>query len=198
MAVVVLATAGYLAFAPIPIAPRAFTAPSNRGYTGPFARNDRLSALARIDLGAGGGPEDAAVDADGRLYASLRNGDIARIDPRSGRATRFANTGGAPLGLEFDAHGTLWVADAYRGLLAVAKDGSVSVRATVADSLPIRYADDVAVTRDGIVYFSDASTKFGAQAFGGTLPASMLELNEHGLHGRVLRHDPKTGQTSSA
>jgi sugar lactone lactonase YvrE len=195
LALVALA-ALYFTLAPIPIAPRAYEAPPSRGYSGPFARNSRLSALTRIDLGGGAGPEDGAVDVQGHVHFGLRDGAIVRVDPKTFRATRWADTSGVPLGLEFDERGTLWVADAYRGLLSIATSGAVTVRATTAGGVPIRYADDVAVSRDGIVYFSDASTKFGAQAFGGTLAASFLDLMEHVPHGRILRYDPQTGQTA--
>ena len=59
--------------------------------------------------------------------------------------------------------------------------------------IPIRFADDVAVAADGKVYFSDASTKFGAKESGGTCEASLLDLMEHGGHGRLIVYDPATG-----
>ncbi|MEP5423413.1 MAG: SMP-30/gluconolactonase/LRE family protein, partial [Roseibium sp.] len=59
------------------------------------------------------------------------------------------------------------------------------------------YADDLDIAPDGSVYFTDASTKFGAQQNGGTLPASLLDLMEHGPNGRVLRYDPATDETTS-
>jgi hypothetical protein len=62
--------------------------------------------------------------------------------------------------------------------------------------VPIRYADDVDVAADGKIYFSDASTKFGAREFGGTYEASLLDINEHGGHGRLLVYDPAAGRTT--
>ena len=41
--------------------------------------------------------------------------------------------------------------------------------ADVADGVPILYADDVDVALDGKIYFSDASTKFGAKEYGGDI-----------------------------
>ncbi|MBU0989638.1 MAG: hypothetical protein KJ823_05555, partial [Proteobacteria bacterium] len=55
------------------------------------------------------------------------------------------------------------VADAFRGLLSIAPDGTITELAVVADGVPIRYADDVDVAADGKIYFSDASTKFCAK-----------------------------------
>jgi len=50
----------------------------------------------------------------------------------------------------------------------------------------------VDVAADGKIYFSDASTKFGAKEYGGTYEASLLDINEHGGHGRLLVYDPAT------
>ena len=47
-------------------------------------------------------------------------------------------------------------------------------------------ADDLAVAPDGVVYFSDASTKF-------TLLEAYYDHVEAGANGRVIRYDPKTG-----
>jgi sugar lactone lactonase YvrE len=52
----------------------------------------------------------------------------------------------------------------------------------------------VDVAADGRIYFSDASTKFGAKAYGGTYEASLLDINEHGGHGRLLVYEPETGK----
>lgn len=185
----------YLAFWPVSVRPVAWQAPENPGYTGAFAPNDRLSALAFVDIGGRIGPEDADIGPDGAIYTATHDGEIMRIS--DGAATVFAQTGGRPLGIEFGPDGTLYVADAYRGLLAVNRQGEVTVLADgTADGSPILYADDVDVAPDGMVYFSDASTRFGAQANGGTLPASVLDLIEHSANARVLKYDPNTGQTT--
>jgi hypothetical protein len=87
----------------------------------------------------------------------------------------------------------LIVADAMRGLLSIAPDGTITELAVTADDVPIRFADDVDVAADGKIYFSDASTKFGAKEWGDTYEASLLDINEHGGHGRLLVYDPATG-----
>ena len=63
------------------------------------------------------------------------------------------------------------------------------------DGTPILYADDLDIGPDGVIYFSDASTKFGAQAHGSTLAASLLEIMESDGTGRVLAYDPRDGST---
>ena len=39
----------------------------------------------------------------------------------------------------------------------------------------------------------EASTKFGARAWGGTYEASLLDITEHGGHGQVIEFNPATG-----
>lgn len=192
----VLFLAGYLAFWPVPLAPVAWEAPGNPGYTGAFAPNDRLQALRFIGLDGRTGPEDAAIGPDGLIYTATHDGEILRV-AFDGRVEVFADTGGRPLGIEFDDHGTLFVADAYRGLLSVDRSGQVTLLTNATtDGSPILYADDVDVAADGTVYFSDASTRFGARESGGTLRGSILDLMEHSANGRVLKYSPVSGETT--
>lgn len=195
LAVILALLVLYLLFWPVPIEPVAWSAPPNPGFTGAYARNERLKGLETLSLGGLHGPEDVALDRERRIYAATHEGVIVRLD-RDGRNPQpWAKTGGRPLGIDFDGAGNLIVADAFRGLLAIAPDATVRVLATEADGIPIRYADDVDVAADGKIYFSDATTKFAAQD-GGTYAASLLDLMEHGGHGRLLVYDPSTGKTT--
>lgn len=197
LVVLVLIAAGYLLFWPVPINPVAWQAPENAGYKDAFEPNTRLQALKFIDLGSDNGPEDAAVGPAGALYAPTHSGKILKISLSTGQVTDFATPGGRVLGIEFAPDGTLFAADAYRGLLQIDGAGQVTVLADKTENgSPIRYANDLDVATDGTIYFSDASTKFGSEANGGTLPASILDLMEHGPHGRILKYDPATGRTS--
>lgn len=185
----------YLIFAPVEINPHAWQAPDNKGLTGDFAQNQLLSQIQRIELNNSEGPEDLAADKNGDVYFSLLDGSIRKIDA-NGKISDFAQTGGRPLGLEFDASGNLIVADAFKGLLQVDAAGNVRSLVTEADGVPVLYADDVDVAQDGRIYFSDASTKFTAQKYG-TYAASLLDINEHAGNGRVLEYDPATGKTTT-
>ncbi len=186
----------YLCFWPVSVRPVAWDAPKDALYTGVFAANARLAALEFIDLDGRVGPEDADIGPDGLIYVATHGGDILRVE-NDGEVTPFAQTQGRPLGVEFAPDGTLYVADAYRGLLAVDQNGAVTLLTNeVEDGSPILYADDVDIAADGTVYFSDASTRFGAEANGGTLPASVLDLVEHSANGRVLKFDPVTRKTT--
>ncbi len=193
---ILLLGAAYLLFWPVPVEPVAWQSPPNPGYTGPFTTNDRLKGMDLLSISPHHGPEDVALDAQGRIYAATGEGDILRLDADGTNPTIWASTGGRPLGIDFDAASNLIVADAYLGLLSISPDGIVSVLTNEADGIPILYADDVDVAPDGIIYFSDASVRFPAQANGGTLAASLLDLTEHSGTGRLLAYDPATQETS--
>lgn len=191
-----LIAAAYLMFWPVPIEPVAWKAPENAGYVGDFAPNERLATPKLIGLAGHSGPEDAALGPDGLLYVATKDGAIVKVDLASGVTAEFAQTNGRPLGMEFGSDGRLYVSDAYRGLMAVERDGkAVLLSDQTADGSPIQYANDLDITRSGLVYFSDASTKFGARDIGGTYEASLLDIMEHGPNGRILKYDPTTGQT---
>jgi len=185
---------GYLFWWPVPIEPVAWDAPADRGLVDPFAANDRLRPAGAIDLGHHEGPEDIAGGPDGRLYTGTADGRILRFDPTGGGIEVFVETGGRPLGLEFDEGGNLLVANSYLGLQRISPRGDVETLADNYAGEPIEYANDVAVAANGLIYFSDSSTRFGAMKSGGTYEASLLDIMEHGGHGRVFRFDPARGE----
>lgn len=183
----------YLLLWPVPIDPVAWDAPESEGYVGDFTPNELLANLERIDIGDVHGPEDAvAREIEGTLYifTASQEGQIRKVNPEAGTSELFADTGGVPLGLEFDADFNLIVADAYKGLLSVSPQGVVTILTNEVAGTPILYADDLDIGPDGVIYFSDASTKFGAEASESTMAGSLLEIMEHGRTGRVLAYDP--------
>jgi sugar lactone lactonase YvrE len=187
----------YLLVWPVPVSPVAWQAPVAPGYVGPFARNDRLKNLEMLPLGDNHGPETIALDGQGRIYTATHEGRIVRLQADGTNPENWVTTGGRPLGVRFDAAGNLLVADAFRGLLRITPDRTVTVLASEADGTPILYANSVDVAADGKIYFSDASTKFGARQWGGTYPASLLDILEHGGHGRLLVYDPAARRATS-
>ena len=207
--VLILILAAYLTLAPVPVEPVAWQAPKDAGYVGPHAKNNRLADLTPIAIGTETGPEHVAIGKDGKLYAAVDGGKILRMNPDGSAMQVWANTGGRVLGFDFDANGRLIAADALRGLLAVQEgaglngapeaDPKIEVLAdkVIIDGVedPIRYADAVAIGRDGKMYFTDASRRFGPKEWGGTFNASVLDIIEHSATGRVLVYDPATAQT---
>jgi sugar lactone lactonase YvrE len=120
---------------------------------------------------------------------------ILRLTADGTDPVAWADTKGRPLGMVFDAAGTLFVADGERGLLAVDTTGAVRLLADSADGTRIEFADDLAVASTGRVYLSDASTKFGVRAQSDQ-DASVLDVIEHGGHGRLIEWDPATGRAT--
>jgi len=197
LVVIIIVIIIYFIAWPVPIDPVAWIAPPNPGYTGPYEVNERLKGIETFPIAANHGPEDIALDVKGRIYAATHEGNIVRLNPDGSNPENWVNTEGRPLGIDFDRQGNLIVADAFRGLLSITPNGEISELAIVADGIPIRYADDVDVAADGKIYFSDASTKFGANESGGTYEGSLLDLMEHGGHGRLIVYDPGTGEAKT-
>jgi len=191
--VIIIVIILYLLVWPVPIDPIAWKVPPNPGYKDSFAVNERLKGIETFPIADNHGPEDIALDSQGRIYAATREGRIVRLNADGSNPENWVDTKGRPLGIDFDSKGNLIVADAFRGLLSIAPDGTITELATTADGVPIRFADDVDVAANGKIYFSDASTKFGAKESGGVYEASLFDLMEHGGHGRLLVYDPATG-----
>ena len=186
--------AAYLLFWPVPVEPVSWTAPLDKGFVGDFKENTKLAAIEIVRLPDTHGPEGLALLGN-EVYAATREGWIVRYNEKTGEQVKWVNTEGSPLGIVFDADNNLLIADAYKGLLKVSPSGDISVLTRSVNGTPIDYADDLDVTADGKIYFSDASTKFGAQSNGGTYAASLLDTMEHGGHGRLLVYDPADNST---
>jgi sugar lactone lactonase YvrE len=174
-----------------PIQPLSYEPPEAPVLEGPTAPNDALRNAQPLGVEKLGTSEDLAVDDQGRIYGGTEDGRILRLTiGRSGEENveTFAETGGRPLGLDFDPAGNLIVADAIKGLLAVEPDGNVRVLSTGANNVPFRVTDDVDVASDGRIYFSDASSVWGMDEL-------LYDLLEARPNGRLLRYNPMTEQT---
>lgn len=178
----------YLLTWPVPISPRSWQPPISQPPKDLWPTNHALAAVSRLELVSGHGPEDVAVDKQGRVYGGLRDGRIVRWI--GGKVEDWVDTGGRPLGLHFDREWNLIVADANRGLLSVAPDGQIRVLTQQSDGVPFLFTDDLDIANDGIIYFSDASSRFDQSEY-------HLDALEHGPNGRLLSYDPASGQTTT-
>lgn len=184
----------YTLLAPSPIDAAAYEPAPGRPLTGVLTPDEALRSTVLLAQGRVRGPEDVAVDAAGRIYGGQENGRIVRVTSTptvSGPEVveTFADTGGRPLGLAWDAAGNLLVADAVRGLLSVNPDGELTDLTSEADGEPYGFTDDVDVAPDGTVYFSDASSEYGVHEY-------LYDLMEARPHGRLLAFDPVTAVTT--
>ena len=96
------------------------------------------------------------------------------------------------MGLAFSPAGPwkdhLMVADAVRGLLAVAPNGAVYVLTTKAGDRDFGFLADLAIGDDGMVYMTDASIRHDPDRY-------IHEILEARPNGRLLRYDPSKGTT---
>jgi len=162
-----------------------------------WALNDRLRPATPIGLGRIEGPEDVILDRHDNLYAGSRHGDIIRfLAPDYERMEVFAHIGGTPLGMAFDRHDNLYVCIGGMGLYRVTPDRKVEKAtdetnrsySSINDDSRLRLADDLDITDDGRIFFSEATVRF-----------EMHEWATDGLeargNGRIICFDTNTGKT---
>jgi sugar lactone lactonase YvrE len=124
------------------------------------------------------------VDPTGAILTGLADGRILRISEEGRSIATIANTQGRPLGIELMPDGRLLVCDARRGLLAVDPQvGKVTPLISEVSGTPMRFVNNAAVARDGSVYFSDSSRRFGIDHW-------RAEVMEHSGTGRLFRLAP--------
>lgn len=170
-----------------PVDPAAYTPPKSPELTGVLAPNNLLQKTELLALGKINGPEEVAVDSQGRVYGGTQDGKIMRLLP-DGRLETFAETNGRPLGIQFDKNNNLIVCDAYQGLLSIDPRGTIKVLVTSADGVPFKFTDALDISNDGTIYFTDASSKYPQSKY-------LYDLLESKPYGRFLSYNPATGQT---
>jgi ribose transport system permease protein len=162
-----------------------------------FAENDRLRDAEPIALNQIEGPEDVILDRKDNLYTVNRNGSIIRFRaPDYASREEFARIGGRPLGLAFDREENLLVCIAGMGVYGVKPDRTVfkvtdrtnRTLTRLKDDSRLYLADDLDVAPDGKIYFSEATTRY-------ELSDWALDGFEGRGNGRLICHDPKTGDT---
>lgn len=184
----------YLLLWPVPIEPIAWIPPEAPGLTGPFAENNILAGAKLYSLNGGYGPEDTVIGPDGLVYTGLADGSVIRFSPdNSSTIETLINTGGRPLGMEFDDN-RLYIADAIKGLIYMENaDAETGHQITVAvdefEGQKMIFVDDLTVASDGTVWFSDASTRFDLQD-------NLTDMFESLPTGRLFAWQPESGETS--
>jgi sugar lactone lactonase YvrE len=171
---------------PSPISPVAYAPSKPQKLNGVLAPNNLLQNSELLALGQINGPEEVAVDSQGRVYGGTQDGKIMVLTP-DGQLDVFAVTHGRPLGMQFDVNENLIVCDADKGLLSINPQGKITVLATTANGIPLKFTDALDISSDGIIYFTDASVKYGQNEY-------LYDLLESKPHGRLLSYNLATGQ----
>ncbi len=172
---------------PANIDPAAYTPLKPLELSGVLASNSLLQKAELLAVGRINGPEEVAVDRQGRIYGGTQDGKIMRLLP-DGQLEIFAETNGRPLGIQFDQNENLIVCDAYKGLLSINPQGESRVLTTSADGVPFKFTDALDISSNGIIYFTDASSKYGQKEY-------LYDLLESKPYGRFLSYDPATGKS---
>jgi sugar lactone lactonase YvrE len=180
----------YLVTWPVDIEPLAWHPLPAPALEGQYSPNHRLAGIERLELNGSEGPEDVAIDSQGRIYGGLQDGRIIRFEKQGKIPEIFADTGGRPLGLHFDQHGNLIVADAYKGLLSITPNAEIEVLSTESEGVAFRFTDDLDIAEDGTIYFSDASFKYNQAEY-------EKDALVHQPYGRLLSYNPKTKRTET-
>jgi ribose transport system permease protein len=172
-------------------------APAMAASGAPLAMNDKLKEVTLIGLGRIEAPEDVILDRNDNLYAGSRHGDIIRFfAPDYERMEVYAHIGGQPLGLAFDRQDNLYVCIGGMGLYRITPDRKVE-KATdetnrsltsVNDDSRLRLADDLDITDDGRIFFSEATIRYEMHEW----PVDGLEARGNG---RIICYDPNKKTT---
>jgi sugar lactone lactonase YvrE len=163
--------------------PQMWVPPRDTGLVGPYAKNELLRGAALWDTG-GRGPEDVAIDGDGRVVTGVEDGRILRFSQDGGRPEEIGRTGGRPLGIEAHPDGDGYiVCDADRGLLHLLPGGDIVTLATEHQGLPFAITNNASVAADGTIYFSVSSHRW-------PLASYVTDMLERTATGRLYRRDP--------
>lgn len=178
---------GIFILQPAPISPVAYSPPQAQALKGVLAPNNLLQNADLLALGKIDGPEEVALDNQGRVYAGTQDGKIMVLST-DGKLEAFAQTGGRPLGMQFDNNQNLIVCDAYKGLLAINPQGQITVLSTSEGGVPFKFTDALDISESGVIYFTDASTQYEQSEY-------LYDLLESKPYGKLLSYDPANGQT---
>ncbi|MFT3838737.1 MAG: SMP-30/gluconolactonase/LRE family protein [Myxococcaceae bacterium] len=153
---------------------------------GVLALNDKLKAAVPLAPEVQGA-EEISFDTNGNIITGLPDGRVVRMTAEGQNLTELVNTHGRPLGTRYAADGRLLIADAEKGLLALGADGKLEE--LVPTGKEIHVVDDLAIAQSGVIYYSDASTRFPFVQY-------IDDVFEHRGSGRVMRYDPATKENT--
>lgn len=181
---------------PSSIHPVRWNEPDPPAMSGPLQPNTTLRNATVISVGDYGTAEAVAVAQDGTVYFGTPEGNVMRlVSPLSDTATSevVAQISDGPiLSLE-------WIRDHILGVAT--RDGIYALNlerrshsrvSTGVPARPLGYVNDLAVTADGKIYFTDSSVTWG---HGSNSPGTFYDMLENRPNGTVYVWDPATHQT---
>jgi len=143
--------------------------------------------VTKIGVGALLGPESVVFDSQGTLYTGVGDGTIRRVNVTSGSIDLFVemvdglnaaqrslcgtspiyeSMCGRPLGMVFDQQDNLYVADAYKGIFKITKDGTKTLLVNSYNGVPFKFANSVAISgNQQSLYFTDSSLNYTRAQF---------------------------------
>ncbi|XP_028093097.1 protein STRICTOSIDINE SYNTHASE-LIKE 5-like [Camellia sinensis] len=159
----------------------------------PKQNSRMLQGAELIGVGQLLAPEDLAYDPhSGLVYAGCVDGWIKRVSVNVSAddavVENWVNTGGRPLGLILGHNNDLLIADADKGLLKVTSDRTIELLTDEAEDVKFKLTDGVDITKDGMIYFTDASYKYSLKEF-------IWDILEGRPYGRFISYDPSTKET---
>lgn len=149
-----------------------------------LAPNDMLTSAIRLLDGEVSGPEDVIRDSQGNLFISNSDGTIFKFTT-SGALTPFFRSTGRPLGLAMDSQENLIVCHTNLGLISFSPDGDMKI--LVNNGGQFHLIDDLTISSDDVVYFTDASSLEGLESF-------YFDILLHQPLGSVWEYHLETGE----
>lgn len=176
-----MAGLAYLLFWPTPLQPVAWQPGPVPKAEGVWAANGRLDG-AQLEQTGLDGPDTVIVDAEGRRYSGIGDGRILRWQTGE-LAHTFVRLDGRPVGMNFGPDGSLYAADELNATVwQVSSEGQAQLLVTSDAKQHFNFLNDVAIARDGRVFFTESSSHWG-------LADNKLALLEHAGDGSVfVRH----------
>ncbi|XP_071962813.1 adipocyte plasma membrane-associated protein-like isoform X2 [Antedon mediterranea] len=199
----------FFCFLDAPIQPVTFKLPPPPIFEGSLSPNTKLQSAKILLKGKVFGPESLAIK-DGVIYTGTGDGQLIAINGTdvNNIASFHANQDsekipcgladvehicGRPLGLRFDKSGSsLYVAEAYSGLYKINLTSGTARHLSKHNDQQIgdrmQFVNDLDVTSDGVVYFTDSSSRWQRRD-------NVYLISEGSSNGRIFKYDPITDRT---
>jgi len=155
--------------------------------------NTDLEKITKIYQGGG---ETIIFDASGEnLYASNINGAITKYNLNTKISSTFIQLS-RPQGMAFDKQGNLIVCDSVEGLLSISPSKETKVLVKEVDRKPVKFANDVDVSSNGEIYFTDSTNMVMKNDSGSfdTWYIARIAVIASLDTGRLIKYDPETQQ----